>query len=153
MGICGDHELPRLHRQQIIFPHDARHALVIGQHASSPQFRRNPTVTVAAPMFQHDLLDGRSQFHVFFDRGFVLQETVKSRPAYLRQLTHSLDTRAALHRHHFLDLVVDAVSPELPLRWRRASTFCKAPLKKSTSTVFSASSRFSWCTSLRSTNS
>jgi predicted nuclease of predicted toxin-antitoxin system len=28
------------------------------------------------------------------------------------------------------DLVVDAISPESPLFWRRASIFCKAPLKK-----------------------
>jgi hypothetical protein len=37
----------------------------------------------------------------------------------------------------------DAFSPEIPLCWRRAPTFCKAPLKKSTSTVLSASNRFS----------
>jgi hypothetical protein len=48
---------------------------------------------------------------------------------------------ACLQRHHLLN-VVDTVSPELPLRWRRASTFCKALLKKSSSIVFSASSRF-----------
>src|SRR5437879_5523976 len=143
MGISGGHELPGLHRKQVVFPHDARHTLVIGQHSSPPQLRRNPAVTVATSMFQHDLLNGRSQFHVFFDRSSLLQGTIKSCPAHLRQLTHSLDTHAALQRHHFSDLVVDAFSPELPLRWRRASTFCKAPLKKSTSTALSASSRFS----------
>jgi hypothetical protein len=37
--------------------------------------------------------------------------------------------------------------------WRRASTFCKALLKKSTSTVLSASKRFSLLTSLRSLDS
>src|ERR1035437_10511569 len=58
-----------------------------------------------------------------------------------------------LQRHHFLDFVVDAFSPLIPLFWRRASTFCKAPLKKSTSIVLSASSRFSWLTSLRSVDS
>jgi hypothetical protein len=33
------------------------------------------------------------------------------------------------------DLVVDAVSPDFVLLWRRASTFCKAPLKKSAGSV------------------
>jgi hypothetical protein len=59
------------------------------------------------------------------------------------QLTHPLDTKVALHRHQFPDLVVDAVSPALVFFWRRASTFCKAPLKKSASSVLSASKRFS----------
>jgi hypothetical protein len=35
-------------------------------------------------MFQHDLLDGRPQFHVFFDRCFLLQVTVESGAADLR---------------------------------------------------------------------
>jgi hypothetical protein len=52
-----------------------------------------------------------------------------------------------------LDFVVDAFSPEVPPFWRRASTFCKALLKKSTPKVFSASSRLSWLTSLRSVDS
>ena len=59
------------------------------------------------------------------------------------QLAHALDTQAALQKHYFSDLLEDPVSPVSPLFWRRASTFCKAPLKKSTSRVFSASSRFS----------
>src|SRR5262249_19015400 len=62
----------------------------------------------------------------------------------------ALDTQAALPRHHFPDLVVDVGSPELLLRWRRASTFCKAPLKKSTSIVFSPTNRFSCRTCWRS---
>src|SRR5260370_41492774 len=69
------------------------------------------------------------------------------------QTAHLLDTQAALHWHHFPDLVVDAVSPELPLLWRRASTFCKAPFKKSASSVLSATSRFSWPTFLRNSPS
>jgi len=48
-----------------------------------------------------------------------------------------------------LDLVVDAISPEPLLRWRRASIFCKAPLKKYTSKVFSAKSCFKRWISLR----
>jgi hypothetical protein len=35
-------------------------------------------------MFQHDLLDGRPQFHVFFDRGFLLPIRVESGTADLR---------------------------------------------------------------------
>src|SRR4029077_7988080 len=58
-----------------------------------------------------------------------------------------------LHRHYVPDLVVDAFSPELSFRWRRASTFCKTPLKKSTSSVLSASNRFNWGTSLRGVDS
>src|SRR5260370_17372094 len=65
------------------------------------------------------------------------------------QLTHALDTQAALQGHHFSDLLVDAVSPEAPLFRRRASIFCKAPLKKSTSSVFSAKSCFRRRTCLR----
>src|SRR5262249_54226708 len=63
-------------------------------------------------------------------------------PAHLRQLTHALDAQATLQRHHFPNLIVDAFSPDLLLAWRRASTFCKALLKKSTSSVFSARTRF-----------
>jgi hypothetical protein len=59
-----------------------------------------------------------------------------------RQFAHPLDFQAALHWHHLSDLFVDAVSPEPLLLRRRASTFCKAPLKKSVSSVFSASTRF-----------
>src|SRR5262249_5800225 len=48
----------------------------------------------------------------------------------------------ALQGHHLPDLLVGAVPPALALLWRRASIFCKAPLKKSTSNVFSASNCF-----------
>src|SRR5438874_13706373 len=68
---------------------------------------------------------------------------------YLGQLTHPFNTQAALQRHHFPDLVVDAFAPESLPCWRRASIFCKAHLKKSSSRVFSASTRLSWLTSLR----
>jgi hypothetical protein len=40
--------------------------------------------------------------------------------------------------------------PERPLCWRRASTFCKAPLKKSSSMVLSTNTRLSWYTFRRS---
>jgi hypothetical protein len=35
-----------------------------------------------------------------------------------------------LHGHQLPDLVVDAFSPDPAVFWRRASIFCKAPLKK-----------------------
>jgi hypothetical protein len=80
-------------------------------------------------------------------RGIVLRsrhfDTVSACDHNLPQVTHPLDTQAALHRHHSPDLVVDALAPESPLFWRRASIFCKAPLKKSTSRVVSANTRFS----------
>src|SRR6185437_15705375 len=61
--------------------------------------------------------------------------------AHYRQLTHPIHTQAALHWHHFPDLVVDAFAPLLPSARRRASILCKAPCKKSTSSTFSASAR------------
>jgi hypothetical protein len=42
------------------------------------------------------------------------------------------------------------VAPEPMPRWRRASTSCKAPLKKSTSIAFSANARFKSLISFRS---
>ena len=61
--------------------------------------------------------------------------------------------KGALQRRHRLDFVVDAFSPVMPLFWRRASTFCKAPLKRSSSSAFSASTRFNWLISFRSVDS
>src|SRR6185369_13309127 len=84
---------------------------------------------------------------LFFDGQTLLQRAIEAGATYLGQLTHPFNTQAALQRHHFPDLVVDAFAPEPPLCWRRASIFCKAPLKKSSSSVFSASTRFSWLTS------
>jgi len=101
-------------------------------------------------MFHRDLLNRRSHFHLLLDGPLFLQRAIETCSTYRYQLTHALDTQAALPRHHFPDLVVDVFSPELLLRWRRASTFCKAPLKKSTSIVFSASKRFNCRTCWRS---
>src|SRR5579871_128367 len=100
-----------------------------------------------------DLLDCRSYLHVFLDWDLLLQRPIEPCSTYLGQVTHALDTRAALHWHHSPDLVVDAFSPELPSLRRRASTFCKAPLKKSASTALSARRRFNWLTSFRSVDS
>src|SRR5918995_1405997 len=104
-------------------------------------------------MLDGDRLDHGPHLHLFLGRRAVLEMSIKSGATDLRQLTHPLDAEAALQRHHFLDLVVDAFAPEPSVCWRRASTFCKAPLKKSSSKVFSASTRLSWLTSLRKVDS
>src|SRR6266576_3446512 len=114
MRISGDHELPGLHGKQVVFPHDSDHALVIGQHASPPQLRRNSTVTVAASMFQHDLLDGRSQLHVFFNRSSLLQGTIKSRPAHL-QGSMSVERMCQLAQAPFVASCLELCS-QLPVR-------------------------------------
>src|SRR5258708_4974484 len=80
-------------------------------------------------MFQSDLLNCRSYFHLFFHRVLFLQRPVEASAAHRHHLAHALDAEAALQRHHFSDLVVDVISPEPLLRWRRAAIFCKAPLK------------------------
>src|SRR6185503_18839565 len=94
-------------------------------------------------MFQEDLLNGRPQLHLSLLRLLFLKRAIKPGPTHLGQLTHPFNTQTALQAHHFPDLVVDALSPLSPLACRRAATFCKAPLKKSTSRVFSANNRFS----------
>src|SRR3981189_2197063 len=104
-------------------------------------------------MLDSDLLNHAAHLQVFLDWCSVLQRTIKTRSADPGQLTHSLDAQAAFQRHHFLDFVVDASSPLMPLFWRRASTFCKAPLKKSSSNVLSTSTRFNWLISVRSVDS
>src|SRR5215470_2251498 len=150
IGIRGGHERLGLNRQQVVFPHDPPDAFVVHQHSSPPQLGRHPPITIAPPMLQRDLLDGLANLQLFLAWRAFLQRAIEARPAHTSQLTHALDTQTALHRHHFPDLVVDAVPPEPPLPWRRASILCKAPLKKSTSRVLSASSRFSWRFCLRS---
>src|SRR5262249_40536414 len=104
-------------------------------------------------MRQGNLLNRSAYLHVLFLRVVLHKRAVNARPAHPGQLTHPLDAQSALRRHHVPDLLVDAVPPELPLRWRRASTFRKAPLKKSISIVLSANRRFSWLTSLRRVDS
>src|SRR5436853_3843052 len=96
-----------------------------------------------------DLLNDRPHGHLFFYGLVRLQRPIETRPADLRQLTHPLDAQRALPRHHVPDVGVDACAPAFSVRWRRASTVCKAPLKKSTSRTFSANTRLSWLTSFR----
>src|SRR5215469_7005942 len=150
IGIGGGHESLGLHGEKIVLTHDARNAFVIYQHPAAPQLGRHAPIAITTSVLQRDLLDCGPYLHALFQRNLLLQGAVEAGPANPGQLTHALDTQAALHRHHFLDLVVDAVSPEPLPFWRRASTFCKAPSKNSASSVFSASTRFKSRTSLRS---
>jgi len=92
-------------------------------------------------MSHSNLLNRRSYFHLFLDGPLFLQESVEPCPAHRPQFTHSLDRHAALQWHQSSDLVVDAVSPGPLFAWRRASIFCKAPFKKSTSITFSPQAR------------
>jgi len=149
LGVGGYQKGAWLHGQQVIFPHHAGYAFVVEVDSLAAKLRGDPAITVAAAVLQNRLLDGGTYLHLFFSGGRLLEGAIKARPANLRQVTHALDTQATLHRHHRPDLLVDAVSPEFVLRWRRASIFCKAPLKKSTSNIRSAkaclSSRISCC--------
>jgi hypothetical protein len=47
-------------------------------------------------MFDSNLLDRRSHFHLFFDRMLVPKRSVEACPAHSRQLTHALDTQRFL---------------------------------------------------------
>src|SRR6516164_905238 len=107
------------------------------------------SIPVTPAMLQGDLLDHRSHLRLFFGRLPLFQRAVETSATDRKQLAHALDAQTALQKHYFSDLLVDSVSPVSPLRRRRASIFCKAPLKKSTSRVFSASSRFSCWFSFR----
>jgi hypothetical protein len=129
IGIRGNYEGPRLYSEEVVLAHHPRHTFVVRKHSAAPQFGCDSSIAVAPPMFHGDLLNGRANFHIFLDRHLLLQRSIETRPADTGQTAHLLDTQAALHRHHFPDLVVDAVSPVLSLLWRRASTFCKAPSK------------------------
>src|SRR6476661_6468738 len=158
MGIGGHHILLPLQRQQIVFPHQPQHPLVIHRHPQLlVQLKPYPPVSVAPPMLHHDLLDHRPHHHLFFVRTLLGKAAVVSCPAHHRHLAHLLHTQtasclsffqlAALHTHYFLDLVVDSTPPALSLCRRRASTLCKAPRKKSTTSTFSAKAFFNSSTS------
>src|SRR5512134_1527004 len=150
IGIGRDHEGPRLNGEQVVCAHEPHHPFVVDQHPAPTQFRRDAPVAIPTPVCDGDSLNGRPHRHLFFSGLVRLQRPIESRSAHLGQLTHPLDPQSALPRHHVPDLGVDARAPDLPLGWRRASTCCKAPLKKSTSKTFSANTRLSWLTSFRS---
>src|SRR5205807_10423881 len=147
--VRGELEPLRSYRHQIVFLHDPHHAFVVDLHSSAAQLRGDSSIPVTPNMIQGDLQDHRSHFRLFYDRSPLFQRSVETSATDRNQLVHALDTQAALQKHYFSDLLVDPISPVSPLFWRRASSFCKALLKKSTSRVFSASSRFSCWFSFR----
>src|SRR5260221_6184339 len=141
--IRGHHEGARLNGHEIVFTHDPGDPLVIDEHPPTPQLRGDAAVAITPSMLDRDRLNRGPHLHILLDGRAGLEMPITAGATDLRQLTHPLDAQVALQRHHFLDLVVDAFTPERPVNWRRASTFCKAPLKKSTSRVLSTSTRLS----------
>ena len=131
----GDDEGLGLDAEQVILAHQAQDPLMVDDHAAATEFDRNPPVTVAAAMYEDDLLHGAAHFHFFFARVAWMEKTIKSGSADLGQPAHRLDTKAALRGHQFPDSFPDAVSPEPVAVRRRASTFSQAAFKKSTSRV------------------
>jgi len=109
-----------------------------------------PDLPVVSRRSTRDLRNRGSHQHLILHGMGFLQRPVEPRPAHLGQLTYLLDPQPALPRHHASDLIIDVRAPALPVRWRRASTLCKAPLKQSTSRTFAAKTRLSRLTSFRS---
>jgi hypothetical protein len=139
----GAHKSLGLDRQQVVFSHQPLHTFVIHPQPALAQFQTYAPIAVALLVFGENPLDLGAHFHIFGGRFVLPQPAVKAGTTHPGQHAHSLDRQVALHRHQLPDSVVDAVSPGALLRRRRAPTFCKAPLKKSTSSVFSASRRLS----------
>src|SRR6266849_5264812 len=166
IAIGGHHKLLPLQRQQIVFPHQPQHPLVIHHHPHLlVQFKPHPPVSVAPPVLHHDLLHRRPHHHLLFLRTLLGVAAVVASPTHHRHLAHLLHTQTAswlslfqlsffllfaLHAHYFPDLVIDPGSPTLLLCRRRTSTLCKAPRKKSTSSTFSASAFCNCSTSVTS---
>ena len=139
--------------KQVVLMQDSCHPFVICDHSSQPQFGRHPSIPVALPILQGNLRNGRSRGQLLLSRPASPQIAIKFSSADLCQMAHSLDAQAALQRHPCPYFTIDAFSPEAVPRQRRAPTFCKALLKKSTSIVLFASSRFSLVISFRRMNS
>jgi len=117
----------------------SQNPLMIYLHSSPAQLRTDPSVAVAAAMFDGNLLNRRPHFHLFLDRPLFSQGPVEAGSADSGQFTHPLDTQAALQGHHFADLLVDAVSPESPRFWRRASTMARIDVRCTTAAGVSLS--------------
>src|SRR6185312_2204222 len=118
------------------------HALVVHYHALPPQLRPDAAMTVTAVMLERDPLNRRPHFHLLLHWLTRPHAPVKPGAADPGQKTHPLHAQAALLRHHSPDVGVDALAPDSLMSWRRASICRKAPLKKSSSSVFSARTRF-----------
>ena len=80
----------------MVVPHEPRHPLVIHHQAVPPQVGRDPPIAIPTPMGQRDLLNLRAHRHLLVQRLRLLPRPVEPRPADRRQLTHALDTQAAL---------------------------------------------------------
>src|SRR5260370_25391026 len=102
-------------------------------HSSTVQLRGDSSIAVTAAMLEGNLLDYRSHLQLLLSRVLLFQPPIETSATDRHQLAHAFDTQAALQKHYFSDLLVHAVSPVPPRFWRRASIFCKAPLKKCTS--------------------
>jgi len=59
------HEPPSPHCQQVVFPHHPQNPLVAHLHSSSAQLRSDPSIPIAAAMFQSNLLNRRTHSHLF----------------------------------------------------------------------------------------
>src|SRR5712664_1226334 len=138
----GDHELLGLHGQQIIFPHDPHHSLVVDSHPPSTQLRRDSPVTVSATMFQSDLLNCRSYFHLFFHRVLFLQRPVEASAAHRHHLAHALDAEGCLATTSFLGSGGRCHLARAAAALASSRDLLQGTFEKSTSIVFSARSRF-----------
>jgi len=58
----------QVHRQQVVFWHDARYAFAVDGYSSAPQPRGHAPISVTPPMFQGDPLNGRPDLHAFCHR-------------------------------------------------------------------------------------
>src|SRR5882724_6287239 len=94
-------------------------------------------------MLQRNFLDGIAHDHVLLDGFHFRQAPVVSCPAHLRQLAHSLHRQFALPLCPRLNFHVDADAPEPVLFGCPSLILRKAPLKKSSSKLLSASASFS----------
>src|SRR5262245_15775982 len=127
-------KLPSSNRQQVVFLHHSQYPLAVHYHPPMTKFCSDAAVSIAPMMLNGNFLYRCPHRDLFHARLPSSKPSIESSPADLRQRTHPFHTEFALQRwHHFGDVVVDARSPLLPLRRRRSSTLCKAPLKKSAS--------------------
>jgi hypothetical protein len=71
--VRGGDKGPRLHRQEIVFPHEPDDSLMIDQQATPPQLCGDAPIAVPTPMRQGDLLDLVTHDHLFVQRLRFLQ--------------------------------------------------------------------------------
>jgi hypothetical protein len=83
LRIGRDDEGPWLDRQQVVFPHEPHHPVMVHQHPAATEFCRDAPVTIPTPVRDSDSLNGRPHLHVFCHRLVCLQRPVESRSAHL----------------------------------------------------------------------